>query len=184
MGGVDLLDQLISNYRVKFRKKKCYFPFYTWSLSVAAINSWRVMNAVRKAQDPDYEQESFIDFSVSTTMAAKHGSMPKHSNMNLGVQEEASFGAEHLAVPIESEDGADVKRSFGFQPAKMGNFVYCSEKEVTNTRAVWMCDRCGVALHALLSVAVSTTTIVSWTQKVMKTRAIFLWNLLGISHIC
>jgi hypothetical protein len=32
MGGVDLLDNLVSVYRVNYRMKKWWYPFYTWSL--------------------------------------------------------------------------------------------------------------------------------------------------------
>jgi hypothetical protein len=32
MGGVDLLDNMVSVYRVSYRMKKWWYPFYTWSL--------------------------------------------------------------------------------------------------------------------------------------------------------
>jgi hypothetical protein len=32
MGGVDLMDNMVACYRVPYRIKKWWFPFYTWSL--------------------------------------------------------------------------------------------------------------------------------------------------------
>jgi len=42
MGGVDLLDNLVACYRVLYRIKKWWFPIYIWSLSVCAVNGWRL----------------------------------------------------------------------------------------------------------------------------------------------
>ena len=55
MGGVDLLDSTVSCYRIKIRKKKWYFPFYSWSLSVAAVNAWRLRNQIRGEKEPYLE---------------------------------------------------------------------------------------------------------------------------------
>jgi hypothetical protein len=32
MGGVDLMDNMVACYRVPYRIKKWWFPFYTWSI--------------------------------------------------------------------------------------------------------------------------------------------------------
>ena len=42
MGGVDLLDQMVSVYRSKIQKRKWWWCFWPWSLSVAAVNAWRL----------------------------------------------------------------------------------------------------------------------------------------------
>ena len=44
MGGVDIVDNTVSCYRVKIRAKKWYWPLFTNMLSLAAVNSWRLMN--------------------------------------------------------------------------------------------------------------------------------------------
>ena len=42
MGGVDLADQMVGAYRICIRKRKWWWCFFTWSLSIAAINAWRL----------------------------------------------------------------------------------------------------------------------------------------------
>jgi hypothetical protein len=32
MGGVDLMDNMVACYRVPYRIKKWWFPFFTWSI--------------------------------------------------------------------------------------------------------------------------------------------------------
>ena len=44
MGGVDLLDNMVTCYRVPYQKKKWWFTIYIWSLSVSAVNAWRLCN--------------------------------------------------------------------------------------------------------------------------------------------
>lgn len=42
MGGVDLLDRCLSNYRPVIRGKKWYFPFFSHCLNVFVVASWRI----------------------------------------------------------------------------------------------------------------------------------------------
>ena len=56
MGGVDQLDSTVSCYRIRIRKKKWYFPFYSWSISVAAVNAWRLRNYIKGKHEP------YLDF--------------------------------------------------------------------------------------------------------------------------
>ena len=52
MGGVDLLDSSVANYRVSWRKKKWWWPLFAWSLSVQAVNAWRLRQRFTKNKDP------------------------------------------------------------------------------------------------------------------------------------
>ena len=69
MGGVDLLDAIVALYRVLFRMKKWWWPFYAWSLSVSAVNAWRLRMAVTGNKEP------FLSFlrELVMGMLAKHG---------------------------------------------------------------------------------------------------------------
>ena len=42
MGGVDLLDAMTAVYRVRYRSKKWWWPFYASYLSVSCVNAWRL----------------------------------------------------------------------------------------------------------------------------------------------
>lgn len=42
MGGVDLVDNMVACYRIPYRLKKWWYPMYGWSLSISAVNGWRL----------------------------------------------------------------------------------------------------------------------------------------------
>jgi hypothetical protein len=52
MGGVDLLDSSVANYRVTWRKKKWWWALFAWSLSVQAVNAWRLRQRFTKTKEP------------------------------------------------------------------------------------------------------------------------------------
>ena len=41
MGGVDLLDRFLSQYRPKITGKKWWWPFFTNTLNMAVVAAWR-----------------------------------------------------------------------------------------------------------------------------------------------
>ena len=83
MRGVDLLGSLVTVHRVSILRKKWYFPFYTWSLSVATVNAWRLKEFVMKAINPEYQQEPYISFlrELFQSMLETHSSRPRHTNI-------------------------------------------------------------------------------------------------------
>lgn len=42
MGGVDLHDQALNNYRIKFRGKKWWWPLFTAMMSSIVVNAWKL----------------------------------------------------------------------------------------------------------------------------------------------
>ena len=60
MGGVDLLDQQTACYRIRVRKRKWWWCIYNWSLSVSAINAWRLMMYVQKKSAADMPYIIFL----------------------------------------------------------------------------------------------------------------------------
>ena len=46
MGGVDLVDNSVSCYRIGIRSKKWYWPLFTNMISLAVVNSWRIHNKI------------------------------------------------------------------------------------------------------------------------------------------
>ena len=44
MGGVDLADNGIANYRISIKAKKWYWPLFTNFISMCVVNSWKLVN--------------------------------------------------------------------------------------------------------------------------------------------
>ena len=72
MGGVDLMDSSVANYRVSWRKKKWWWPIFSWSLSVQAVNSWRLRQRFTRNKDP------FLKFlrELVVCLLAENGKKP------------------------------------------------------------------------------------------------------------
>ena len=70
MGGVDLVDQQIACYRPKIRKRKWWWPIWTWSLSLMLVNSWRLWNIVKTEK-----KINLLTFlrQVVTELLTRHG---------------------------------------------------------------------------------------------------------------
>lgn len=81
MGGVDVLDGMVSAYRIPIRKKKWWWPFYSWSLSVSAVNAWRLMCHVTGEKQP------YIHFlrELVSQIYALHGSPPNPRGRSITV---------------------------------------------------------------------------------------------------
>ena len=62
MSGVDLLDAMVAVYRIRIRKRKWWWSIYAWSLSVSAVNAWRLMCHVKKSKIP------YLEFLRQTVM--------------------------------------------------------------------------------------------------------------------
>lgn len=51
MGGVDLFDNAMNNYRIRARGKKWYWPLLTNALDAAMVNAWKIHCVLRKHGD-------------------------------------------------------------------------------------------------------------------------------------
>jgi hypothetical protein len=65
---------MVACYRVQYRKKKWYFPFYTWSITVSAVNAWRLRQKVTGKKEP------YLTFLRELVVAlwTFHGTPPEH----------------------------------------------------------------------------------------------------------
>ena len=133
MGGVDLLDNLVACYRIIYRVKKWWFPLYTWSLSVSAVNAWRLRQAIRG------EREPYLDFlrELCTEMFEVHGSPPAKRNP-LPVNDNIRFDEHnHLIVGIYDEAGKPHRK----------NCKQCYATTKQRLKSVYQCEKCAVPLH-------------------------------------
>ena len=47
MGGVDLFDQFVANYRIRIRSKKWWWPFFSWSIDACVVNAWIMYKSIK-----------------------------------------------------------------------------------------------------------------------------------------
>ena len=136
MGGVDLLDAIVALYRVLFRMKKWWWPFYAWSLSVSAVNAWRLRMAVTGNKEP------FLSFlrELVMGMLAKHGK-PTGKIFSLQVDGEVRYdGKNHWLTNTELGPA---------EKPKQKNCKQCYEASKKESKTTLQCTKCKVALHAL-----------------------------------
>ena len=128
MGGVDLLDSMVSLYRIPIRKRKWWFPFYTWALSVSAVNAWRLMQRVK-----GYDK-SYLDFlhNLCIDMLNQHGSEAENRGVKSAVIKEVRF---------------DETNHWMDEYKQRGNCRMCTENGIKNRKAKFKCRKCNVALH-------------------------------------
>ena len=136
MGGVDLLDMMVACYRVRYRIRKWWFPIYAWSLSVCAVNGWRLRMQVTGVKEP------FLDFlrELCVAMMAEHGSPPVRRNTHVtDPADGARFdGLNHSMVGTELDDAGKNKRR---------NCRYCALQKKPDMKSVFVCEKCKVPLH-------------------------------------
>ena len=49
MGGVDLFDQFVANYRIRIRSKKCWWPIFSWSIDAGVVNAWIMYKSIKRS---------------------------------------------------------------------------------------------------------------------------------------
>ncbi|XP_054729248.1 piggyBac transposable element-derived protein 3-like [Anastrepha obliqua] len=72
MGGTDLMDAHINNYRIGIRSKKWWWPIFTWLIDVSVNNSWILMRkSGRNISQLDFRRE------IAQTYLKKYANPPK-----------------------------------------------------------------------------------------------------------
>lgn len=121
MGGVDLHDNGVANYRITVRGKKWWWPLFTNAVDSMVVNSWKIYNTVNK------QKMSQIDFKsyIALRLLKMHQNVPKPSSS---------------AVPVELRfDG------LGHVISKNENIR--RRCKVCHSNTIHFCLRCNVNLH-------------------------------------
>lgn len=136
MGGVDLLDAMVAVYRVLFRIKKWWFCFYAWSLSVSAVNAWRLRMSVTGKKEP------FLDFlrELVIEMFALHGTTP------YTIRKQPSLQAEHCRFDGFNHWITSTENDKTGKPSRR-NCKQCCLKGRQDAKCLFMCEKCKVPLH-------------------------------------
>jgi len=125
----------LSFYRPVFRIKKWWFPFFTWSLSVSAINAWRLRMAVTGNKEP------YLDFlrELVVLMLETHGKPalatgPKKAP-NPGLRYD---GLNHWIAGTEEDANGKPSRR---------NCKQCHLEGKKERKTVFVCKKCDMPLH-------------------------------------
>ncbi|XP_023348132.1 piggyBac transposable element-derived protein 3 [Eurytemora carolleeae] len=135
MGGVDLLDNMVACYRVPYRKKKWWFNIYVWSLSISAVNAWRLRNRITGNKEPylNFLQELVIQ------MFSKYGTMPQRTRFSSGPTNGLRYdGLNHWIVSTESNSQGKSSRR---------NCKHCTNEGKRDSKTLLKCEKCMVPLH-------------------------------------
>ena len=128
MGGVDLHDQFVANYRVRIRSKKWWWPLFIWHVNSAAVNAWLLYRKLGH----DVTLLEFIRSCVLETIAI-HGTDPSRP----GTRPMPMVGS--AATSQARCDGV------GHWPAKAsskyGRCRHC------HGRSAYVCVKCSVPVH-------------------------------------
>jgi hypothetical protein len=133
MGGVDLLDSQVAVYRVPFRIKKWYFPFWTWSIVVMAVNAWRLRQNVRGRKEP------YLDFlrELVVEMFARHGRPPVY-RIQAPVTNTRYDGMNHWIEAAKHPYTGKAWRR---------NCKRCYEVLTEERKSSFACEKCKIPLH-------------------------------------
>ena len=136
MGGVDVLDGMVGCYRVPYRKKKWWFPIYTWSLSVHAVNAWKLRMRTKGKKEP------YLDFirELVVEMFETHGSADKALKVPVAPRSESFRFDKYDHWPRSTEEDKKGKPS-------RRNCKFCTLQGKQDQKAVFQCSKCRVPLH-------------------------------------
>lgn len=88
MGGVDLHDQTVNNYRICIRGKKWWWPLFTHMINMTVVNAWRIYQLTG---------DSRLDLLSFTRIIARH-------YLRLGVPNRAIKRSPASTVPAIALD--------------------------------------------------------------------------------
>ncbi|CAI6377591.1 unnamed protein product [Macrosiphum euphorbiae] len=138
MGGVDLHDNGIANYRIKIRGKKWWWPLFSNAVDSTIVNAWKFYNLVNKKKVPqlDFRSELVLCLlKVETSLKDNDEDESQHSttsNVSFGRPSKNSLpdairkdGMDHIIIKD------DVRR----------RCRHCS------SQTIYSCRKCLVSLH-------------------------------------
>jgi Transposase IS4 len=123
MGGVDLADNCVSNYRIQIRGKKWWWPIFSNFLDVAASNAWKIFTIIHPEENINqltFRRLIAVNFLRSTTV---------HSNLlgrRSNLFNNSRPGPVHLLIRTENRRRCRVCKS----------------------QTMFLCNLCNIYLHA------------------------------------
>lgn len=132
MGGVDLHDNGVANYRIKIRGKKWWWPLFINMIDSAAVNAWKIHNIANESNMPlldfkSYIARSLLQFESVEPIARSINDQPRRGRpaVNSVLDEVRKDKVGHLIVRDETRQRCRVCKS----------------------QTIYRCERCNVKLH-------------------------------------
>lgn len=122
MGGVDLLDQAVNNYRISIQGKKWWWPLFTHMINLAIVNAWRI---------------SLISNNSKMDLLSFHRSITRHHLMNF-TKSVYTRNRPQGSVPLSI-----VRSNNNHFPEKLDKRLRC---RMCHLQARWKCGKCGITL--------------------------------------
>ena len=133
MGGVDLHDNGIANYRCKVLGKKWWWPIFIYAIDSLIVNSWKFYNIVNQTSMPQLDFKSYVALRL---MKTERGTVTR--NPATAVNELRFDNIGHLL--IHSPDKARRR---------------C---RICHSQTVHICQKCKVHLHTICFVKYHTAS--------------------------
>lgn len=137
MGGVDLHDNAIANYRIRIRGKKWWWPLFTNLIDSAIVNSWKIYNT---ANEEKMSQLDFRSYLVMTLMKSE-----ECSNASVNTEETKKF---HFGRPSNNFLPKEVRFD------DVGHVIIEEENKarrrcrMCKSTTIYKCKKCNVHLHS------------------------------------
>ncbi|GLV46153.1 hypothetical protein CBL_02869 [Carabus blaptoides fortunei] len=77
MGGVDLHDQAVNNYRISIFGKKWWWPLFTHMLNTTMVNAWHLHKIANKNESLDLLQDFIYGPSINQEKIDRQAQFPK-----------------------------------------------------------------------------------------------------------
>ena len=128
MGGVDLHDNGISNYRINVRGKKWWWPLFINLVDSVVVNAWRIYKMANKSK------LSQLDFKSNIAVRLIKSEEVETKNINLG---------RPAGIPVPDEVRHD----------NVGHIILMGEDKarrrckVCKSHTIYICGKCKVHLH-------------------------------------
>lgn len=121
MGGVDLHDNGVANYRTRITGKKWWWPLFVNTIDSIVVNAWKIYNTVNENKMSQLDFKSYIALRLLKTESRK--ARPAPSSVPNEVRLDSSA---HLILKQETRRRC----------------------RVCHSQTIYLCGRCNVYLHA------------------------------------
>lgn len=147
MGGVDLHDNGISNYRINVKGKKWWWPLFVNLIDSVIVNSWKIYNLANKSKISQLEFKSY----VAVTLMKMHEPVIEddiHRIDIAGPSDQVNFSVRpNYGRPSKSALPKEIRFD------NVGHVIVEEENKARRrcrqckNNTIYMCSKCQVHLH-------------------------------------